>query len=367
MSSNDLLKEAGRVMTICNACRYCEGFCAVFPAMELRRTFRPEDLKYLANLCHNCRGCYYACQYAPPHEFDLNVPKALGQLRLETYRESAHPAFLAKLLDRNRSAIGWSLILGIVLSLLAALASGGFSALFSIHTGPGAFYRVISYPLMVGPPALLGLLVVAALAAGLLQFWSEIDGTVRELLDPRANFQAVKDALLLRYLDGGGHGCNYPDERFSMIRRWYHHLVFYGFVLCLAATKVAAIYDHILQWPAPYSFRSLPVLLGSLGGAALVTGTGGLLYLKRQMDREPAAPGSFGMDVGFLLQLFAVGLSGLLLLLFRETGIMGILLVAHLGLVLGLFLTLPCGKFVHAGYRYAALVRNALERAREQQ
>ena len=26
-------------MTICNACRYCEGYCAVFPAMEKRLTF----------------------------------------------------------------------------------------------------------------------------------------------------------------------------------------------------------------------------------------------------------------------------------------------------------------------------------------
>ena len=42
--SSTVLKEADRVMTICNACRYCEGFCAVFPAMELRRTFTGADL-----------------------------------------------------------------------------------------------------------------------------------------------------------------------------------------------------------------------------------------------------------------------------------------------------------------------------------
>ena len=33
------MKEAQRCTTICNACRYCEGFCAVFPVMELRRKF----------------------------------------------------------------------------------------------------------------------------------------------------------------------------------------------------------------------------------------------------------------------------------------------------------------------------------------
>ena len=51
----DQLREAERLMTICNACRYCEGFCAVFPAMELRRDFPAGDLDYLANLCHELR------------------------------------------------------------------------------------------------------------------------------------------------------------------------------------------------------------------------------------------------------------------------------------------------------------------------
>ena len=73
--SKSLYLDARRAMEICNACRYCEGFCAVFPAMTLRREFTDGDLNYLANLCHNCRGCFYSCQYAPPHEFGVNVPK----------------------------------------------------------------------------------------------------------------------------------------------------------------------------------------------------------------------------------------------------------------------------------------------------
>ena len=80
MPSAELLKEAGRQLTICNACRYCEGFCAVFPAMELRQSFSQGDLVYLANLCHDCRDCYHACQYAPPHEFAVNIPETLAEL-----------------------------------------------------------------------------------------------------------------------------------------------------------------------------------------------------------------------------------------------------------------------------------------------
>src|ERR1700733_14831580 len=98
-------------MTICNACRYCEGYCAVFPAMEQRVTFGPDDLRYLANLCHNCAECYYACQYAPPHEFAVNVPKTLAGIRLESYQHYAWPAPLAAAFRKN----------GTVVSLLLAL------------------------------------------------------------------------------------------------------------------------------------------------------------------------------------------------------------------------------------------------------
>jgi len=69
--------EARRQLDICNACRYCEGFCAVFPALQRREDLTAGDIGQLANLCHNCRGCYYACQYSPPHSFALNLPAAL--------------------------------------------------------------------------------------------------------------------------------------------------------------------------------------------------------------------------------------------------------------------------------------------------
>ena len=45
--------EVARQLQICNACRYCEGFCAVFPAMTRRLEFSVTDVHYLANLCHN--------------------------------------------------------------------------------------------------------------------------------------------------------------------------------------------------------------------------------------------------------------------------------------------------------------------------
>src|SRR5213594_676594 len=92
-------------MMVCNACRYCEGYCAVFPALERRRIFNQADLTYLANLCFDCRDCYYACQYAPPHEFGVNIPKLMADLRADTYREFSRPAMLSGLFQRNGLAV----------------------------------------------------------------------------------------------------------------------------------------------------------------------------------------------------------------------------------------------------------------------
>lgn len=367
MSSADLLKEADRVMVICNSCRYCEGFCAVFPAMERRRTFTGRDLKYLANLCHDCRGCYYACQYAPPHEFDLNVPRTLGALRLETYREFTWPGFFTGMFRRSGLTVSLLTVISVAVVMLLTLFFQGAPIVFGTHVGENAFYKVIPYGLMVIPLSALGIFMFLSLLMGLLHFWEKTGGKPSELFDPRANLQAIWDVLRLRYLDGGGHGCNYPDDRFSMIRRWFHHLVFYGFMLCLASTTIAAVYDHFMHWSAPHPFWSWPVILGTVGGTAMLIGTGGLLYLKARMDRAPATPQSLGMDVGFLILLLSTSLTGLLLLIFRETTAMGTLLAVHLGIVVSLFITMPYGKFIHAVYRYAALLKNAIEEIREEQ
>ena len=68
------------------------------------------------------------------------------------------------------------------------------------------------------------------------------------------------------------------------------------------------------------------------------------------------------MDVAFVLMLFLTSLTGMALLLWRDTPAMGPLLAVHLGVVFPLFITMPYGKFVHGIYRYAALVRYAQER-----
>jgi len=360
-----LLQEGEQALRLCNACRYCEGFCAVFPAMERRTAFSEQDLNYLANLCHDCGECLYSCQYAPPHEFALHLPRTLAAIRTESYHKYAWPAAFSGLFRNTRLAVLLSVVAIPALFVLLTLLAAGPSRFFAAHSvAEGSFYAVIPHAVMVTMFGIAGLFALIALKAGVAAFWKDLGEPWRALLSPRALRQAAWEALRLRYLDGGGDGCTYPGEVQSNARRRFHHLTFYGFLLCFASTSVAAFYHNVLGWTAPYPLLSLPVVLGTLGGFGLLIGPAGLLWLKRARDVERAAGAQDAMDTAFLLLLFLTGLTGLLLLLLRETAAMALTLTIHLGLVLGLFVTMPYGKFVHGFYRFAALVRNVQEQRR---
>ncbi|MBL0141000.1 MAG: tricarballylate utilization 4Fe-4S protein TcuB [Betaproteobacteria bacterium] len=360
-----LVEEAQRVLAICNACRYCEGYCAVFPALQRRLSFSESDVHYLANLCHNCGACLYACQYAPPHEFQLNFPRILAQVRVQTYRKYAWPGFFARAFEANGIVTSLATAASLAFMLLfAALVSDPARLLMAFSDAQGSFYAVISHNAMVAVFGSVSAFVLLAFVMGFARFWLDMEEKAADFAAPVPAGNALVDALTLKYLDGGGDGCMYPDEKPSFARRRFHHLTFYGFLLCFTATTTATIYHYAFGWKAPYPFWSLPVILGTAGGIGLLIGPLGLLWLKRRRDPELVDPEQKGMEAGFLALLFLASLTGLGLLALRETRAMGLLLVAHLGLVLALFVTMPYGKFVHALYRLAALVRFHLERRR---
>lgn len=362
MHGTRILEETDRLMTVCNSCRYCEGLCAVFPAMEMRRAFSDGDLNYLANLCHSCGACYVDCQFSPPHEFNVNVPKTLAVARAESYAAYAWPQALSGAFAKN----------GLVISIVAALSMAAFilgfaafndrAALFGIHTGPGAFYRLMPHNAMAALFSAAFLYAIFALVMSVRAFWRDIGEPIGGRADGVSIFQAIRDAGELRYLHGGGVGCYNEDDKPTDRRKLYHHLTFYGFLLCFAATSVATFYHYLLAREAPYPWWDLPVVLGTLGGIGLVAGPIGLFFAKMQRAPELLDDNSYGMDVGFIAMLFLTGLTGLALLVLRETSAMGPLLALHLGAVFALFITMPYGKFVHGIYRFAALVRYAQER-----
>lgn len=354
-------QEVDRVMTICNGCRYCEGFCAVFPAMTRRLMFEPADIHYMANLCHNCGACLHSCQYAPPHEFAVNVPQAMAKVRAQTYTQYAWPPALGKLYSRNGLTLSIALAAALSLFLILAVALKG--NLWRTDLA-GDFYNLFPHNLLVGMFAPVFLFAILALGLGVRKFWREITpATSGVSVSAPAATEATNSVLTLKYLDGGhGKGCNNEDDAYTLSRRRFHHLTFYGFLLCFAATSLATIYHYVFGWVAPYDLPSLPKVLGVLGGVSLTIGTAGLWYLNRTRHPAHGDQNQKPMDLGFIALLFLISVSGLALWLGRGTPALALLLCLHLGAVMALFATLPYGKFAHGIFRTAALLRHAVEK-----
>jgi len=344
-------------MVVCNSCRYCEGLCAVFPAMETRRIFSDKDLNYLANLCHGCGACYDDCQFSPPHEFNVNVPRTLAIVRNDAYRAYAWPRALGRLFARNGLAVTVIAALSVAAFILCCVMLLDPTTFGGRHTGPGAFYALVPHEGMVLLFGSMFTAAVAAIVVGAREFAHE-GGT----LSRASLWRASKDAGNLRYLGGGKGGCRSEEQRGADTRRGFHHLTLYGFLLCFAATCTATVYHYALGREAPYPWYDVPVLLGMLGGLGLLVGPVGLLFARFRRPAHYRDESRGGMDVAFLAILFLASLSGLALLMLRATALMGLVLAVHLGLVFAFFVTLPYGKFVHGIYRYLALARYAQER-----
>lgn len=360
MQADDATQEAERALRLCSACMFCDDYCAVFPAIAGKHDFSLTDVSYLANLCHNCRGCYHACQYAPPHELAVNLPQALARVRSRSYAGFARPRWLGRAFAHNAMIVA----LVSALCVLAVLLVADPAKLLSANSGEGAFYRVVPRAIMVGGALAALALSLTTLTLGVAAFWRRIKPDASRAALLRALPRALTDAVTLRYLGGGDGGCGDHIEAPSRLRRLFHHLMVGGLGLSFGATAVAAYYHRWLGWQAPYPLLSLPVLLGAVGGVLTMLGAGGLIVQKLRADRAPSAPETLATDYAMLTLIMAVAASGLALLAWRASAAMGLLLTLHLGLVLALFLLLPVSKLVHAPFRFAALLRAAVERNR---
>ncbi len=327
------LDEARRVLTICAICNYCNGFCAMFRAAHRRRTFSDAEVTYLAYLCHDCRNCRPACQYLPPHPLAVDVPDTMAAVR----RVTAH--------DRP-----WLALLPVFLIPALAIALIPAEVLFSRHAGPGAFYAVMPWAVLVSLAAIPLIASLIALTIRTRRLWRATGGGRLSL---SAAFTALHDLAVLRNLEGGGIPCDAGPAR-----RILHQATVTGLVLCFAATTIATVYHYLLDQPAPYRLLSAPTLLGSAGGIALAIGTAGFIWLA--LGRRRAAP-VVPADLTLSTMLLGTALSGLVLLALRETPAMGFLLALHLGFVCGVFASLASGRFVHVPYRALALMRAAQE------
>ncbi len=352
-------EQVKQALQICNACRYCETFCAVFPAMTKRLEFSKADIHYMANLCHNCGACLHACQYAPPHEFGVNIPQAMAQVRLETYQDFAVPAAFGAIYKKTGIPLVSAMTALFFVIMMAGVWLNG-TDLFARYQGN--FYAIFPHNFLAVLFGSVFMVAFILLVLGIVKFWRQTSKIIPHGVAQPDIVTASKNVLTLKYLDGGhGKGCNEEDDRYTQIRRVFHHFTMYGFLLCFLATSVATLYHYILGLQAPYAYTSLPVILGTLGGIGLVIGPIGLLYLNIKRHPLHGDVKQKPMDRGFIFILLLISLTGLALLALRDTQAMALLLIIHLATVMTFFLTIPFGKFAHGFYRSAALLKFAVE------
>lgn len=336
---------------ICNSCRYCEGLCAVFPAMEKKREFNLNDMDYLANLCHQCSECFYDCQYAPPHEFDVSIPAQFAAVRQKSYEKFAPFKFLSRAFEKNAFFTSFVLIVALFVGFLLA---SHFENSYLIAP-KGDFFAVVPYDYMVGAFGGVAGVVFIILCISVFRFASAIN---LKHISAKALWQSLKDAFSLRYLGGHkGEGCTYPSARRSNARRFFHHLTAYGFLFCLIATSLGAIWTHYLDMHAPYDFTQTPKIFGFIGGILLCLGTAGLLWLKFIADNAIIDKKSVAMDYALILMLFASSFSGLLLMFLKDSPALPFVLYLHLSTIMALFVMIPYSKFIHIFYRFIALLK----------
>jgi citrate/tricarballylate utilization protein len=373
-----LFAEAERQLTVCNACRYCEGYCAVFPALERRRELTEGDISHLADLCHDCRACYTACMYAPPHEFAVNPPAILSAVRRQGYdtyapqlrwplRGSRLAGRWPRWLASRRGAITVAALAAVILLALLIVSVGGAAA-GGAAPATGSPYHVLAYPallLAVGLPAVWS---VAVMAWSARRYWRDTSG--HGLPRPTVLLAATRQAVTLRNLRGGGAECAYPGDEPSGARRRLHTLVAWGFAACAGSTIAAAVSQDIAGDPPPYPVLSAPVLLGIAGGAGLIVGCAGLLMLRHQAataasadqaDQAREDPALARRGYALLTGLLALAVTGLLTLVLRDTAAFGPVLVIHLAAVVACFAIAPYTKFMHVIYRFLALVHDNAE------
>lgn len=356
-----LVTEAIRQLRICNACRYCEDYCALFTSLERRAHLTESDVTHLAHLCHDCRNCYYACMYAPPHSFAVNPPRLFSELRRLTYDGELDTQGGR---DRWR---GWRAALcayGLSAFVLVGVLwlRGDWRSLLAHHEPPASPYGVVAYPAILVValvPCAWSALVIARSAR---RYWRAIRGGG----GPRVRFELVRKALSSagagRHSRGGGVGCAYPDEAQSPTRRRLHAVVAYGFVTLLLSTMTSAVLQDGFGANPPFGVLSVPVGLGLIGGIGVTLGCSGLIILKTRSDPGPADAPMIIRDYGLLIALDLLAITGLLTLALRNTPAFGVVFVVHLAVVVGSFAVAPSTKFVHFVYRLLSVVRDTVER-----
>lgn len=335
----DLVEEASRQLTICNACRYCEGYCAVWDAIEFKSVLTDVYIIHLANLCHDCRDCYYACPYnEPEHEFKLNIPKILGEVRTDSYIASVKPKDLKFALKEPSLVTLASTAIAVFLAVIYAWLAFGLSKFPSLP-----ITTIIPDTLFKAVTVLVYVYTIAVWSWEGLYYWSKINE--KRHINVIGLIKGIFDAIFHVNFKGGGSGCKVPKQNSRYFRLFAHSLVLFGFVIALIA---------ISFYPDIYGIFGTIYLVGSL---SLSLGTAALIYIHIEEKKDLRSQTQSKMDYPFTILLFLAGITGVIVPISMGTELFNWNFLIHDTLILVVFLIAPFSKFIHPVFRLVSLMK----------
>ena len=345
------MEDAVRQFTICNSCRYCEGYCPVWPEVHSGNIVTRNDVLYYSNLCYDHRDCYYACPYVPgTHEFNINIPEVTRKIRRETYEELTYNVSGSPL---KKTAISLALVVPVIL--------GWFFAFNNIYSpGPVSFYKLVpKYPL-IAVSSLLSVYLVSMLAVAGIRYRKLVlngldNGNATAAVLPGVT--TLLGVLAHKWF----RNIHYPGGKESNIRLGFHLMIFYGFLMALLSTTLGFIYEDLLGIPSPFPFYSPVVIAGIMGGSMLTVGS--LLGLAARLSsrRTQGFMTVESFDFLLILEFLVVALTGLLTLLFRYTAgteYVYLALLIHYSAIYTMYITAPFStNILHVVVRLMSLNR----------
>ena len=334
--------EARRQLSICNACRYCEGYCAVWDEIENMNVFTNSNVQHLSNLCHDCRECFTVCPYTDPHEFSLNIPKLFSIVRYDSYNDHIKPSFMKKAF-RNQSPL-WISVIGVTLLLSFILefinTSGNLFAPISI-SNMGAIIPDIEFKFFS-----------FVLYAYLLIMWSYEGYFYYRSISPEKTRKqkrglaiAIYDALSHKFFKGGGAGCNYPEEKNRSYRLIFHPMIFFGFIIDLIAILFYSNFNVIIT------------IIYTLGSLLMVIGSGGLLVGNFISKKKAPSLNSGEFGNQFIIALLITGVTGFMLPVVSRTILFIVIFGIHIAFIASILILAPYSKFLHPVFRFISLLK----------
>ncbi len=375
------LKATGsETMKKCFQCATCTVACALspkeysFPRKEMINAGWGLKDKLVTDadiwLCHGCMDCSTQCpRGARPADL-------LGSVRAWVYQHYGYPAFMGKALASPKYLPVLFIIPVILISILIMVTQQwDLSNLFPIENGAFRYKDFIAH----GPIEMLfiagNVLIFAFAYIGFRKYFNDmtIPGAGRKKMNfiPAA-IKVAEDLIVHKKFES----CKENSTRF------YGHLfLFYGFMGALIATAVVVVdvmgvFGKFLPHDMNLPFYIVPVfdinnpehisemiglitkLVGMTGGMMMIIG--GLLFIVRRYSMAKREGRSSYYDLLFLWVIWGVAFTGMLLVVFRLTGLATAgypTYFIHLILVYFLLWYMPFSKFAHMIYRFLGLIK----------